>query len=93
MECDIKLGVIATGDQFIASGVRKSEIHGYGGDAVEMEGAAVAWTAARNETEVYLFRSISDKASHEAVTNFPELLKKVAHKNADLIYQIIKKLT
>lgn len=91
-EGTVRLGVIATGDQFIASGLRKSEIRSYGGDAVEMEGAAVAWVARRNDIQVYLFRSISDKASHEAVANFPEFLRKVAHSNAELIYKIIKKL-
>lgn len=66
----IRLGTIATGDQFIASKKRKEELLKMSADAVEMEGAATCYVAMKNKTECYIIRSISDSAQGDAVKDY-----------------------
>ncbi|MFA5628770.1 MAG: 5'-methylthioadenosine/adenosylhomocysteine nucleosidase [Dehalococcoidales bacterium] len=80
-ECQPKavLGRILTGDQFIA-GVEKKEqlIASFGGDCVEMEGAAVAHTAYVNGKQFVIVRALSDECGSDAEIDFYEYLKTIA---------------
>ena len=65
-------GVIASGDQFVASAERKDFITGqFGAIACEMEGAAIAHAAWRNGVPFVIIRAISDKADNSAEMDFP----------------------
>ncbi len=83
-------GVIATGDQFIASESKKDALRKLKADVVEMEGAAVAQVAMRNDIPVLIIRSISDKAGEKANLDFKSFFSAVAHNNSILLQRAIK---
>ncbi len=83
-------GVIATGDQFIASESKKESLRKLKADIVEMEGAAVAQVAMRNDIPVLIIRSVSDKAGEKANLDFKLFFSTVAHNNSVLLQRVIK---
>ena len=81
----IMTGIIATGDGFIASGIKKEElISRFGADAVEMEGAAVAQVCYQQNIPFILIRSISDSADENASMDVKKS-KIVAAENANRV--------
>lgn len=76
-----KLGVIATGDQFIKNKAEhmglKSIEHKHP-QAVEMEGAAVAQVCHDNKVPFVVFRTISDKADHSSHIDFEAFINQIA---------------
>ncbi|MBQ1242730.1 MAG: 5'-methylthioadenosine/S-adenosylhomocysteine nucleosidase, partial [Oscillospiraceae bacterium] len=66
------IGRVATGDQFVAEKALKQKIidltHGL---CTEMEGAAIAQTAYRNQVPYVILRAISDKADDSAEMDYP----------------------
>ena len=66
-------GTVATGDQFIGdNATKRSIIERTGCACVEMEGAAIAHVAMKNETPFCLVKIISDNADDEADDQFKE---------------------
>jgi adenosylhomocysteine nucleosidase len=88
----LKIGTIATGDQFIANDARKEELVKLRADAVEMEGASVAQVATVNKIPCIIIRSISDKANHDSGVDFPAFLKAAAANNASIVGSILELL-
>ena len=81
-----KLGVIASGDQFINSREKKSFIKdNFGAIACEMEGGAIGHVCYVNGTEFVVVRAISDNASGEADMEYPEMVKRAAAQSEALI--------
>lgn len=79
-EPHVARGTIASGDQFIADdrtaqGLREKlpELK-----CVEMEGAAVAQVAYEHGIPCVVLRTISDKADHSAIVDFPQFVSKIA---------------
>lgn len=76
---EARLGVIASGDQFISSPARASAIASqFGAIAVEMEGAAVAQACRQIGLPFAVLRWISDTADHQAAMDFPVFATRVA---------------
>ncbi len=74
-----RAGVIASGDQFVASPERKDFIRTqFGAIACEMEGAAIAHVAAVNDVPVAVLRAISDTADGDASVDYPSFVKEAA---------------
>ncbi len=73
-------GTIASGDQFISSSAKTARLREKipGLRCVEMEGAAVAQVAYEHDIPCLVLRTISDKADHEAVIDFPRFIASVA---------------
>lgn len=68
----IKVGRVATGDQFICDkGVKSAIIENTQALCTEMEGGAIAQTAYRNEVPFVILRAISDKADDSADMDYP----------------------
>ncbi len=62
------IGIIATGNYFVDDPQKVEQvIRETGADAVEMEGAAVAHVAARNDVPVLVIRALSDNADTDYV--------------------------
>ena len=80
----IKKGAILSGDQFISSKEKVSELKKSIPEAlcVEMEGASVAQVCYEYEIPFFIIRIISDNANDEAPIDFPEFTKAVACKYA-----------
>lgn len=85
-------GTIATGDQFIADKKRKKQLKELEADAVEMEGASVAFVAKQNNVPIILIRSISDTAEGIAVEDFPKFFKDIAQNTKKIISHILTKV-
>ena len=79
-------GVIASGDQFIASKETAKRINGeFGAIACDFESAPIAQVCALYKIPFLSLRAISDDGGDGAVTSFYEFLHSAAEKNASAI--------
>ncbi|KFI92669.1 Methylthioadenosine nucleosidase [Bifidobacterium saguini DSM 23967] len=86
-------GIIASGNYFVDTPEKVEEvIRLTGADAVEMEGAAVAQVAARNEVPALIIRALSDNADtdYEVFKEFD--ISEYANTAAGLAVDIVKRL-
>ena len=89
----VRLGRIASGDQFISSKEVKNKILAtVGGDCTEMEGAAIAHAATLNEIPFVIIRAISDKADDSAHMDYPSFERAAAAHCAALVKDFIQML-
>lgn len=90
----VREGGIASGDQFVSSKEKKDSIisvtHAL---CTEMEGAAIAQTAVRNDIPFVILRAISDKADDSAEMDYPVFEKQAAHRCAKIVLGLAKALT
>ncbi|NPA50285.1 MAG: 5'-methylthioadenosine/adenosylhomocysteine nucleosidase [Epsilonproteobacteria bacterium] len=90
---DLKEGIIATGDQFIANEERKEWIkREFQADAIEMEGGAVAVVCDSLNVPFFILRSISDSANMDASFDFDEFLKSSSKRSANFILKMVEKI-
>ena len=67
-----RTGIVASGDQFVCQKALKEQIIAdTGALCTEMEGAAIAHTAWRNNVPFVVIRAISDKADDSAQMDYP----------------------
>ena len=86
-----KIGVVATGDQFLCDPVRKQDIKEYfGADAVEMKGGAIAHACYLNQVPFVILRSVSDNGDEEAPDNFEKFVEQVNLKNMKILQVFLK---
>lgn len=74
------LGLVVSGDVFVATAEGSATLRGDLPDAlaVEMEGAAIAQVCHTAGVPFAVARTISDRADHSALVDFPRFLKQVA---------------
>ena len=88
-----KLGRVASGDQFVAEKPLKEKIIAVtGGLCTEMEGAAIAQTAYRNQLPFVILRAISDKADDSAEMDYPTFERIAAHRCAEVTMRLAQQL-
>lgn len=93
MGIDLYEGIIATGDQFVASSERKSWIQQtFNADALEMEGASVACVCQNFDIPFFVLRAISDTADGGAAEDFDAFLKSSAAVSATFILEMVRRL-
>ena len=86
-------GIIATGDQFIADVKRKNWIREtYHADALEMEGASVAYVCKTLDIPFCVLRAISDVADMDAGFSFDEFLQSSAKESATFVLKMVEKI-
>ena len=86
-------GTVVTGDVFVASDAKKTDLHkNLGADAVEMEGAAVAQICWQHNVPCLVIRSLSDNAGANASEDFKKYYKIAARNSAALVTRIISQL-
>jgi len=91
MEVELRRGIIATGDQFVADHARKAWIgKTFGADALEMEGASVAVVCAALEVPVFILRAISDAADMDAGFDFDTFLHSSAKTSAEFVLKMVE---
>jgi adenosylhomocysteine/aminodeoxyfutalosine nucleosidase len=89
----LKEGIIATGDQFVASSERKEWIRDtFSADALEMEGASVAVVCNALEVPFFILRAISDSADMDAGFDFDRFLESSSKISADFILSMVDAL-
>ena len=86
-------GIVASGDQFIASKEAKEKIvtnfHAF---CAEMEGAAIAQTAYLNGIPFVVLRAISDKADDSASMDYPTFERQAAQHCVRLVEEMVREL-
>jgi len=93
MNISVKEGLIATGDQFIASEEKKQFIaETFKADALEMEGASVAVVCDALGVPFFILRSISDSADMDAGFNFDEFVESSAKVSAEFLMKMVDRL-
>ena len=88
-----KMGRVASGDLFVAAKAAKEAIiEKTGALCTEMEGAAIAHTAYRNQIPFVILRAISDKADDSAEMDYPTFERIAAHRCAEVTRNLAKQL-
>ncbi len=88
-----QLGTVASGDQCICQHEQKQKIiENTGALCTEMEGAAIAHTAWRNQVPFVILRAISDKADNSAHMDYPAFEVMAAEKCAAVVQVFIEKI-
>ncbi len=88
-----KVGRVASGDQFVCRDEQKAGIAAHTHAlCTEMEGAAIAQTAVRNELPFVILRAISDKADGSAEMDYPTFEAQAAHRCAQVVLALAKAL-
>lgn len=88
----LRTGRVLTGDQFLTSAQEASWSYltdELAGDAVEMEGAAVALVATLNKMPFLVARTISDRADGDASTDFEAFLPLASKNSLSLVQHIL----
>ncbi|WP_457606260.1 5'-methylthioadenosine/adenosylhomocysteine nucleosidase [Nitratifractor sp.] len=90
---ELKGGIIATGDQFIADPERKEWIaRTFDADAIEMEGASVAVVCDALGVPFFVLRAISDAADMDATFDFDEFLRHSSQRSSSFILAMLEKI-
>ena len=77
------IGSVASGDQFVSDAALKQRIiENTRAICTEMEGAAIAHAAYRNNIPFVILRAISDKADSHAEMDYPTFEREAAHRCA-----------
>ena len=88
-----RIGRVASGDLFVAEkAVKERIIANTGALCTEMEGAAIAQVAWRNNLPFVILRAISDKADDSAEMDYPTFEAIAAHRCAQVARIMAKKL-
>ncbi|WXF95994.1 5'-methylthioadenosine/adenosylhomocysteine nucleosidase [Streptococcus agalactiae] len=89
-----KVGLIATGDSFIAGKEKIDVIKGHFPQvlAVEMEGAAIAQAAQATGKPFVVVRAMSDTAAHDANITFDEFIIEAGKRSAQVLMAFLKAL-
>lgn len=88
-----RMGRVASGDQFVCGKEQKAYIIAHTGAlCTEMEGAAIAHTAWRNEVPYVVVRAISDKADDSAEMDYPTFEAIAAQRCASVTMELARKL-
>lgn len=88
-------GRILTGDQFFTKKKLNDSEYLFtelAGDAIEMEGAAIAQVAIHNQIPFLIIRTISDKADENASEDFTKLLPVIAHNSFVITSHLLENL-
>ena len=86
-------GVIATGDIFVADAALKARIaEEFSASVAEMEGGAIAQTAAANHVPFLIVRAVSDLADGEAPASFDAFEQEAAARSAAVLLRVLRRL-
>ena len=89
-----KVGVIASGDEFIHTQEKRSFLAGhFDAIACEMESVAIGLTCYVNNVDFGIIRSISDNGNEEATLDFPRFVIDAADKAAKTAVSFLKKIS
>ena len=87
------LGVIATGDSFVADPAKGRQLRRqFGAKAVEMEGASIAQACYMNSVPFAILRAVSDNANDDSPADFPAFVQACAEKSARLLAKALPRL-
>lgn len=86
-------GIIASGDQFIASQEQRNKIiTGFNAIAAEMEGASIGHVCKMNNVPFGVIRAISDGANSDSAMDFPTFTKMAVKNSIEIITQMLDRI-
>jgi adenosylhomocysteine nucleosidase len=86
-----RLGVIATGDQFIACPNTKAILAAdFGASACEMESGSIAHVCTLNGVDFGIVRTISDNANDDSAFDFNKFMQQSAEKSVQIICKFLE---
>ncbi len=86
-------GIIASGDQFIASDAQRNKIKNiFSAIAAEMEGASIGHVCTLNNTKFTVLRVISDNADGSADMSFDVFAKKASDISINIMLEFLKEI-
>lgn len=89
----VRKGIVASGDQFVSAGAQKNTIiQNTAAICTEMEGAAIAHCAWRNNIPFVVIRAISDKADDSAEMDYPTFEAIAAKRSSEVTRLLAKKM-
>ncbi|MEW5420468.1 5'-methylthioadenosine/adenosylhomocysteine nucleosidase [Amorphus sp. 3PC139-8] len=89
----VVFGTVLTGDQYVnCEATRERLFSTYGGQAVEMEGAALAQTAEMHGVDWVVVRALSDLAGHSSRLDFNAFVDAVSASSAQIMARILPAL-
>ncbi|MDH6365077.1 adenosylhomocysteine nucleosidase [Enterococcus sp. PF1-24] len=90
----VKNGLVVTGDSFIDNPEKIQQILADFPEALacEMEGAAIAQTAAQFNVPCLVVRAISDTADHAATQSFDEFIDEAGKRSGEMVLTFVKNL-
>ena len=65
----------------------------FNGDAIEMEGAALAHVCTHNQIPFLLLRTISDKANEAASVDFARFLKNASKQSFEFLQKLLREIS
>lgn len=84
------MGTILTGDQYLHDEVTRELLRAeLGGEAIEMEGAAMAQAAGLIGADHLVVRSLSDLAGADSITDFGRFVSEVASNSARVVRALL----
>lgn len=87
-----RLGIVASGDQFICDSKIANQIHAeFGAIACEMEGVAMAQVAAMHDVPFAAFRVISDGGNDGAEVTFSTVAERAATLSGEIMKNLLQK--
>lgn len=86
----IHFGTILTGDWFINCDLTRDRLRALGGDAVDMESAAVVEVANRFHRACYVIRTISDSADGSSHLDYADLATMAAENSAIMLRELVQ---
>lgn len=90
-QLNVHRGIVASGDVFVSDNNRKKMIRDtFNAAVVEMEGAAIAQTATKNEVPFIIIRAISDLADNNAATDHEFVETEVAEISACSVEKLLE---
>ena len=91
LNIELKEGIIATGDQFVADKSKKEWIQDtYKASVLEMEGASVAYICKVFNVPFCIIRAISDSADMDAGFDFDNFLNSSSKISAKFVFEMIE---
>ena len=90
---EVRRGIVASGDLFVADGeAKKSIFEEFGASVAEMEGASIAHVASFANVPFAVLRVVSDTADGEAAASFDTFEKETAGRSASIIEEFLRSL-
>ena len=86
----VVFGTVLTGDAFLNCSATRDRLHArFGGQAVEMEGAAIAQVAEKFGAPAVVVRALSDLAGADSHMDFPAFLHEAAGLAATIVRRVV----
>ena len=88
------VGVIASGDQFVAdAAVKQRIVERFGAICCEMEGGAISHACLLAGVKCAVIRSISDNADEGSTTDYGQFVKLAASRSTEVLCRVMERLS